>query len=200
MNLTQPITGRELVNFKTFDQYIEEAVNAKSMYANRLINQEDVPSIVAGLREWLIRRAGPLTVIGYYRPPNLNIWFDNEALIEEFDDLLLKFREYLKLEKAIELDGEYSLLRYRDSVNFIMFAGTPLTDITDTLGAPDGNGFILEDDEDMFKYALEDANRFIEEMISRMNDKFDALYDARPFVEDLIGGRLEEVLRKHICK
>ncbi|AEV89487.1 hypothetical protein OBP_050 [Pseudomonas phage OBP] len=200
MNLKQLSIGRELINFVSFDSHIIEAVNEKAMFAHRLVRQEDIPSIVDGLREWLIRSVGIFTTVGYYRSPDLKLWFDGETIIEEFDELLLKFKTFLEAERGIDLKGEYSLLRYRDNLNFIMFAGKPIGDVTNDLGMPVFSGFLTEEEEIRFGYALEEANHFIEDLISRMNDKFDALDNAEAFVKELIGDRLPEVLKRHLSQ
>lgn len=200
MNLTQPSIGREIVSFVSFDSHIVEAVNEKSMYAHRLINEEDIPVIVDGLREWLIRRVGVFTTIGYYRSPDLSLWYDVDGLVEEFDELFLKFRDYIQLEKGIDLNGSYSLLRYRNNLSFIMFAGEPIGEVTNNLGAPEISGFLSEDDEVRFRHALEEAQGHLEAMASRMSDKFDYIDDADAFVKDLIGDRLPEVLKRHLFK
>lgn len=198
MNLMQPTCGRELINFRSFDSHIEDAINEKAMFAHRTIEQGDIPILVDALREWLIRAAGIFTVVGYYRSADLSLWYSSDALKEEFDELLLKFRPYLEIEKGIDLSADYSLLRYRDNLNFIMFAGKPIGEVNDGFDLPEISGFLSEDDEIQYQYALEEAEHFIEEMTSRMTDKFDEIHDARAFVKDLIGDRLPEVLKRHL--
>lgn len=108
------------VEFTSFDGIIEEQLELKQHLSHRLINLSDRPTLVWALREWLIRQAGCFDIVGYVRYPDISYWYEHDAIVEEFDDLLLLFRDYLGLQKGVSLDEQYRLIRYRDSLNFIM--------------------------------------------------------------------------------
>lgn len=117
------INGR--IEFSSFDPIIEEHLEQKQSLSYRLINTIDKPNIVWGLREWLIKQAGYFDVVGYVRSPDLTYWYDSQALIEEFDDLLLLFRDYCVLQKGIVPESNYKLVRFMDNLNFILMEALP---------------------------------------------------------------------------
>lgn len=88
--------------------------------------------MVWALREWLIREVGCFDIVGYVRYPDISYWYDRDALIEEFDELLLLFKDYLRLQKALVLDEPYRLVRYQDNLNFILLpqSACPPEDLT----------------------------------------------------------------------
>jgi len=108
------------VEFTSFDGIIEEQLELKQHLSHRLINLSDHPTLIWALREWLIRHAGCFDIVGYVRHPDISYWYEHDAIVEEFDDLLLLFRDYLGLQKGISLDEQYRLIRYQDSLNFIL--------------------------------------------------------------------------------
>lgn len=126
------IAQYDRVEFSSFDAIIEEQLELKQHLSHRLINTSDKPNLVWALREWLIRQIGCFDVVGYVRYPDINYWYDNEALIEEFDDLLLLFRDYLRLQKALVPGELYRLVRYQDNLNFILLpqSACPPEDLT----------------------------------------------------------------------
>lgn len=126
LSTTQPLTNSSptsingRIEFGSFDSIIEESLEQKQYLSYRLINTADKPNLIWGLREWLIRQAGYFEIVGYVRTPDLVYWYDNEALIEEFDDLLLLFRDYVRFQKGINSDNKYKLYRFMDNMNFIL--------------------------------------------------------------------------------
>jgi hypothetical protein len=120
LNNSTPCSINGRIEFHSFDSIIEEHLEQKLHLSHRLINQSDKPTLIWGLREWLIRQAGYFDVIGYVRSPDLSYWYDREALVEEFDDLLLLFRDYVCYQKGIDSDCKYKLVRYMDNMNFIL--------------------------------------------------------------------------------
>lgn len=78
------------------------------------------------MREWLLRQVPCFEIVGgYIRYPEMTFWYDKEALVEEFDDLLLLFKDYLVLQKGIDLNSKYKLTRYIDNMNFILYEVKP---------------------------------------------------------------------------
>uniref|UniRef100_A0AAU8KY18 Uncharacterized protein n=1 Tax=Pantoea phage Survivor TaxID=3232176 RepID=A0AAU8KY18_9CAUD len=187
-NLTPSSTG-SFITFRGFDKEIEAYLEPKIPLSHKLINQIEIPIIVDALREYLIRNAGCFTIKGFYRPSDLSIWYDREALIEEFDDLLIKFKDFIYT-LGVDTGTQYTLIRYQDNLNFIM------VDVVDNR-EPEFPS-LDEENELRFKYALEEAQGHLEAMISRMQDKFDYIQDPDAFVKELIGDRLPEVLRRHL--
>lgn len=131
-----------LVEFGSFDKFISDAIDNNSQFSHREIKQADYPVLIDSLRDWLIRQSGRFEVIGYYRPADLSLWYENETLVEVYDGLLLEFREYLGMEKGLEANRKYTLRRYMDNVSFIMtegleeqpvIIGVELSDEVDTL-------------------------------------------------------------------
>lgn len=109
-----------LINFITFDNIISEYIEKKQAFSHRLINSSDIPEITAGIREWLLKQIGCFITQGYIKPIDLNYWFSHETLLDEFDDLLLSFRDYLNQEHGLDTKEDYTLTRYKDSINFII--------------------------------------------------------------------------------
>lgn len=116
--MEQPV----VVNFVTFHSFIEEAIREKSMYADLMINESDVPFIKQVLQTYLIRKVGCFDLRGYVREGTISHWFSTEVM-DEFDDLYLQFRDYLRT-VGIDPNGNYILMRYLDQDNFILYEGT----------------------------------------------------------------------------
>lgn len=90
------------------------------LFAHQFITSANRPAVIWGLREWVIKASGYFDVIGYMRCPELTYWFEHEAIIEEFDELLLLFRDYVVNQKGIDPERKYRLVRWRDNLNFIL--------------------------------------------------------------------------------
>ena len=187
-NSTHSPTG-SLITFRGFDNRIEEYLEPKIPLSHKLINSKDLPLIVDSLREYLIRACGQFTIIGFYRPNDLSIWYDREAIIDEFDDLLLEFKDWI-VTIGVVTGEHYTLVRYRDNLNFIM---------TET--EPD-----LEAKTDLFsKHQLwiddtvDQVTGHLEEFAQRLADQVDIIDDPFAFVKELIDPqRLREVLQRHM--
>ncbi|QBZ70861.1 hypothetical protein pETSU_280 [Edwardsiella phage pEt-SU] len=187
-NLTKSSTG-SFVSFRGFDSEIEKYLEGKIALSHKLINQPDIPLIVDSLREYLIRNAGCFSISGFYRPNDLTIWYDRQAILEEFDDLLLLFKDWIET-LGVDRTQQYTLIRYRDNLNFIM--------VDVVVEHEPGLVSVLDDDHPVIKHAMEEAEHFVYEFISRLEDRFDAIDDAEAFVKDLIGDRLKETVKRHI--
>lgn len=112
------INGR--IEFTSFDSFIDEHLEKKLFFAHQFITASTRPDVIWGLREWVIKTSGYFDVIGYVRCPELTYWFEHDAIIEEFDELLLLFRDYVVNQKGIDPDRKYRLIRYKDNLNFIL--------------------------------------------------------------------------------
>lgn len=108
------------IEFNSFDKVIETHLEERQQYSHRLINEVDKPSLIWSLREWLLRTIGCFEIVGYTRYPEISYWFDRSTVIEEFDELLLLFRDYINQEKGIDSTARYKLIRYQDNLNFIL--------------------------------------------------------------------------------
>lgn len=115
--------GFTVINFTNFFPFIEQAIDEKGMYSSRMIVRKDYPFLVPAFQTYLIRKCGIFSLVGYVEEPVLTSWFDFETLIEEFDDLLLQFREYLISNLGLDLQARYTLVRYLDNFNFIIAQG-----------------------------------------------------------------------------
>lgn len=137
------IDGR--IEFTSFNPIIDEQLEKKLFFAHQFITDSNRPDVVWGLREWIIKTSGYFDVIGYMRSPDLTYWFEQEAIIEEFDDLLLLFRDYVVNQKGIDPERKYRLIRYRDNLNFILVEIRPdeTEELTD-LGFTQQQRFVSE--------------------------------------------------------
>ena len=117
------INGR--IEFTSFDSFIDEHLEKKQFVAHQFITSANRPDVIWGLREWLIRSAGYFDIVGYMRCPDLTHWFEYEAIAEEFDDLLLLFRDYVICQKGVDPECKYRLIRYMDNLNFILLEKKP---------------------------------------------------------------------------
>lgn len=116
---------RSIIDFNGFYAQIEAAIDEKAIYATKLIKEADKPYIVPEILSWLIRRTETIGIMGYLKEGVLETFFDKEVM-EEFDDLYIDFREYLRNEKGIEPNDVMTLLRHRDNHTFIPLEGEPL--------------------------------------------------------------------------
>lgn len=142
MNLCS-IDGR--IDFRTFDPIIDEHLEKKQFLAHQFVTSSTKPDVIWGLREWLIKSAGYFDVIGYVRSPDLSYWFERDAIVEDFDELLLLFRDYVINEKGIDTEKKYRLIRYKDNLNFILVEKRPgdIEDLTE-LGYTSQQRFVSE--------------------------------------------------------
>lgn len=128
---TQPLTnlnplsidGR--IDFAGFDYTIDEYLEKKQFLAHQLITSSTRPEVIWALREWVIKSAGYFDIVGYIRVPELTYWFEHDAIVEDFDELLLLFRDYVINQKGIEPEKKYRLVRYKDNLNFILVEKIP---------------------------------------------------------------------------
>lgn len=186
-SLTNSTTG-ELIQFRDFDKEIECYLETKIHLSHKLINQSDIPMVVDALREFLIRNAGPLTIIGFYRPTDLSIWYDGDALREEFDGLLLLFRDYLP-SKGVEKDKLYTLHRYRDNLHFFMVEG----DGVDNDIPPS-----FPDEDETTRQELNELEGFFVVLEQRLEEKVGHFVDVGSLMKDLVKeGDLKALLEKH---
>lgn len=137
------IDGR--IDFRTFDSIIDEQLEKKQFTAHQFITSSTRPDVIWGLREWVIRESGYFDVVGYMRSPDLTYWFEHEAIVEEFDELLLLFRDYVVSQKGIDPESKYRLVRYQDNLNFILVEIRPgeTEELTD-LGYTQHQRFVSE--------------------------------------------------------
>lgn len=186
-NLTPSSTG-SFITFRGFDGEIESYLESKIPLSHKLINQVDVPLIVDSLREYLIRNAGCFTISGFYRPNDLTIWYDREAIIEEFDDLLLLFRDWLGT-IGVDIDHQYTLSRFRDNLNFIMMDNV----IESEPQVPELF------DNPVYKYVEDRVQGFLDEMEERLFSKVDEIDDVEKFMKELVPDeRIKELVRKYV--
>lgn len=114
----------QVINFVQFRNNIEEALDLNSMYSPKMIKQEDYPFLVLLLENYLIKNCGFFDLRGKLdQLGDIHVWFDRETLIEEFDDLYLKFREYLITIHGLNAEKKYTLIRHFDSDSFILYEG-----------------------------------------------------------------------------
>lgn len=120
MNCT-PVVPAQLINFSGFFYYIEQAIEQNQIHANKLIKEKDKPAVTAMLQTYLIKACKIFSLTGYCREGDIKVWFNQDVLIEEFDDLYLKFRDFLVYQLGLDLSKTYGLSRYKDNLNFILY-------------------------------------------------------------------------------
>lgn len=185
-NLPEPSTGNMLVMFTSFDKVIEEHVRKKMMMSFRMVYEKDIPMIMEGLREWLIKSVGCFMTVGHYRVADLGYWYEPEAVVEEFDDLLLEFKDYLLSSKDIDPKKDYTLLRYGDNLTFILIEGKNGLDMPDPMvEAPDPDAEVC----DRLK------GRF-DEFVEKLATEFEDVFDVHEFMGELAPEELIESLFK----
>lgn len=166
-NLAEPLTGNMLVTFTSFDRIIEEHVRKKMMMSFRMMYEKDIPLVVEGLREWLIKSVGCFMTVGHCRLADLAYWYESDAVIEEFDDLLLEFKDYLESNKGIDPKKDYTLLRYGDNLTFILMEGKNGLDLPNPLvDLPDPNAELCDRLKGRF-------DEFVEKLVVEFEDSFD---------------------------
>lgn len=189
MNNLMPSKTGSIVTFRGFDKEIEQYLEPKIPLSHKLINQVDIPLIVDSLREYLIRNAGCFTISGFYRPNDLSIWYDREAILEEFDDLLLKFKDWI-FTLGVDINEQYTLIRVRDNLTFVMVnvvvEQEPVLDL-------------FEKHNQHLEYAAGRVEGFLEEVTERLFSKVHEIEDAEAFMKELISPeRIREVLQRHM--
>lgn len=183
-------TNGELIDFGAFDVEIERHLTEKQHLAYTLIKEEDKPTIVDALRCYLIRELGCFVTKGFYRPASLDLWYDRQALIEEFDDLLLEFREFVNSTKGIDTTSHYTLVRYRTNVHFICIEGIEQRKVL--LSEHDDN-------EVLVKRAVDDLIGHTDEFKQRLEDKCGDLFNVQEVLKDIFNTqRLEESVRRNL--
>lgn len=184
-NLLPSSVGNELVNFLTFDSFIEEYLDSAQQFSPIMIRRIDYPNIVMGLREWLIRNVGCFITVGYFNAPNLNYWFDNQTLIEEFDDLLLEFRDYLGSAKGIDSTKKYVLTRYMDNLSFLLNEGE----------VPDTSFLAIVENNDP---EIDSVKRTFADFESDLEKQYGDTFDIDGLLAELKGDNFEGLLQRHL--
>lgn len=186
LNNSKEATIGRLINFVDFDSFIIEELEKKMFLSHKEIKESDFPTITDSLREWLIKRLKCFTVRGFYRPSNLSIWYDNEALIEEFDDLFLKFKDHV-IAKGLELDKSYVLTRYKDNLNFLIVE----SDINNKPGFAAYNG-------NQYQKEFDDLEICLKNFKNELETKLGHLIDVDLFIEKFNLNKLDEIVYPHI--
>lgn len=121
MHSSQQIPTR-VVNFVPFRMQIRAALDLNSMHSSLMIKQAQYPDIILMIEDYLLRHHDQLELHGY-PPGNLDFWFDKQTMIEEFDELILAFRDYVRSVLGLEQGLVYTLMRYRDINSYIFIEG-----------------------------------------------------------------------------
>lgn len=172
---TQPITG-ELLALGRFDKEIEVYLDTKKHLAASIIEEKDVPAIVEALRIWLVKNVGCFNIVGdYHRPISLTLHYDHDALTEEFDELLLSFRDWLQLTFGIDTKVPHNLIRYLRSDTFMMVD----CDLPEDLIPPP-----LEEEE--VDHDVGEVVGFIEEFEQLLDDKVGHRFQTEQFMEYIL--------------
>lgn len=130
MSSSKQHTTGEFIHLGKFDKEIEAYLETKEHLASTTIMEDDKPDIVEALRIWLVKNVGCFNIIGdYYQTVNLKLWYDHDGLTEEFDELLLMFRDWLNMTQALDTKKVYNLLRYIRPDTFILFEGEVPVDL-----------------------------------------------------------------------
>lgn len=183
--------GSRIVNFGAFDNTIASELDKCSQFSHREIRKSDYPALIDSLRDWLVRNTGCFEVSGYYRPAELSYWYDNETLIEVFDDLVLDWKTWLQTSLGVDFENRYMLYRYRDNFNFIISQYTgdkpldPTSEFTD----------LQSDSFDYAKWLV--TKRFKGEMATVMNGSL----DVEAFITELFNvPEARAIFDKHISE
>lgn len=177
INSTQHISG-ELLALGRFDKEIETYLDGKKFLAHSTITEADVPLLVEALRIWLIKNVGCFNIYGeHHKVVQLSLWYDHDALTEEFDELLLKFRDWLGLTFGIETNKPHNLLRYVRSDTFFIFEGEIPADLI-----PPPLPLIEEE----IDHEVNEVVGFIEEFEQLLEDKVGHNLQVHQFMEYII--------------
>lgn len=191
-NSAKSTTG-ELINFRDFDAVILEVLERKVSMAHTLINEVDKPVVVDSLREYLIRNVGCFEIVGFYRPSDLSIWYERDAIVEEFDELLLKFRDYI-IFRGYDVKGDYILTRYKDNLHFVL---------EERVGSPvpiEMIGVVSDPEEERFKEVNEEFKGCIWAWEDRIQDRCNHNLDVDAFLKELLENNpyMDGLIRKHM--
>lgn len=117
------LTGT-IINFRGFYKDISDAIDLNSIFAVKLIKEKDKPHLYPEVINWLLKRTNMIGIQGYIKQGYLQTFFDKDVM-EEFDQLYLDFRDYLRDEKGIDPNKPLTLLRHGDYHSFIPLEGEP---------------------------------------------------------------------------
>lgn len=187
---TQPTTG-EFLYIGKFDKEISSYLDANQHYSKIIIKEDDKPPIVEALRIWLIKYVGCFEIRGDHFPTvNLDYWFDHETLVEQFDELLLTFRDWLNTSHAITTTNDYSLLRYMRSDTFICFSGMPPEEL---IPPP------LYVEDDYLDHDVQEVIGHIEQFEQLLNDKLSCNFDVGKFFKEMFPeDQLPEIIKRYL--
>lgn len=188
MNSLKQLTTGEFIHAGKFDSEILAYLNTKQHLSSTLINEDDKPIIVESLRIWLVKNVGCFKILGDYHPvANLSLWYDYDALTEEFDELLLKFRDWLNMINGLDTSKDYNLLRYIRPDTFILFEG----DVPDDLIPPS-----IEEERDP---DIDEVVGHIEQFGQLLKDKLNCNFDVEWFMADMFPPtELSKILGKYM--
>lgn len=183
----QPITG-EFIHLGKFDKEIEAYLETKEHLAFTTITEDDKPGIVEALRIWLVKNVGCFNIIGdYYQTVNLKLWYDHDGLTEEFDELLLMFRDWLNMAQALDTKKVYNLLRYIRPDTFILFEGEVPVDL------------IPPPIEEPIEPEVQEVIGYIEEFEQKLRDKLSCNFAVEHFISDIFPSTtLPDLIRKYM--
>lgn len=171
---TQHTTG-ELLALGQFDKEIENYLESKMFLAHRTIMENDIPDLVEALRIWLIKNVGCFNIIGeHHKVVQLSLWYTHDALTEEFDELLLSFRDWLNAVFGIETNKPHNLLRYVRSDCFFMFDGELPHEIA------------LPSIEPEIEHEVEEILGYLDEFENRLMDKVGHNLEVKQFMEHVL--------------
>ena len=188
-NSNDSSVGNSLITFTSFDPIIEEHLRKKIPMSFRMIYEKDIPTLVEGLREWLLRTVGCFFTVGYCRIPDLGYWYTPDAISEEFEDLLLEFKDYLESNKGLDVKSDYSLLRYGDNLTFIIMEGRNRLDLPGIVTElPDPHSEICDRLKGRF-------DKFTEKLV----EEFEDVFDVYEFMNQLAPeGLIESLFKQHL--
>lgn len=113
----------DIFELVSFHPRIMEAITKNAPMSPRMIKESDKVHLLPAIQTWLIKRLRTFSIRGYSRETILSGWFDRDMMIEEFDELYLEFRDFLRLEKGVDPDADHTLIRFKDNLTFIIVKG-----------------------------------------------------------------------------
>lgn len=185
-NLPQCSTTPEFVNFGSFDKIIEEHIEKVQCFAHRTIKSKDMGLLILVVREWLIKATGCFITVGNIRIPSLKDWFEEESIIQDFDELFLMFKDYLVNEKGIDHTQQFNLVRLQGNLTYIL---TPF--VSDDLQEIMGYGTPVSQVNTSF---ISLFDKFIKEV----TDKFESQIDVAGFIAAVKGDNFEGLLEQYV--